>query len=751
MNRRHIAFVFGVLCLLPFLFPEAEAQTVTIDMDSTYQAIRGFGGIHITSWQQDRDLNEDMRKKAFDNMPGEMGLSILRLQINPDSNQFYRELAIAQYAVEKGAIVFASPWDPPAVMLDPESAQPRLLEEYYDDYADHLNRYYTFMNDSGVPIYAISVQNEPDWPGGWTQWTSGEMIKFLEENAQTIQTRVIAPESYQFRRPYTDALLNDPEANDNFDIVGGHIYGAGLFDYPLAREKGKEVWMTEHYTSSDRSANLWPDALLVGNEITDCMQANFNAYVWWYIRRFYGLITDDGSISKRGYVFSHFSKFVRPGAERVDVGISSAPGIDATAFKTDSSLVIVVVNSNETATELNFEIQNGTVDTLTRFTTSAAKNVTNEGGISVTGDPFSVTVDAYSITTLTSWAGNGGKFGNISPVADAGEDIIVDDLDGNGMENIILNGRGSSDPDGTITNYSWSSDGLQFGWSDSLQIAVLIGEYQVILTVTDEDGATDSDTLNIIVNGIYNTELWFESECSQVGSTWELHSDATASHGEYIATPAGTELVESPSDDTADQLIITFEVEEESLYKVWGRVITPSANDDSFWVRMDEGSWAMWNNIPSGTTWHWDDVHDGGADNNIVYDLSAGEHTLTICYREDGALLDKILISNTGVVPSGIGGTDETCPEDTTNVLLNSYSDAGIILYPNPAQETVSISWNKGFSSLLVVSLDGRKMLQEEYLCLLHHTELDLDLEKGLYFLILSNEKSTGIHKFMVD
>ena len=231
----------------------------------------------------------------------------------------------------------------------------------------------------------------------------------------------------------------------------------------------------------------------------------------------------------------------------------------------------------------------------------------------------------------------------------------------------------------------------------------------------------------------------------------ELHSDATASHGEYIATPAGTELVESPSDDTADQLIITFEVEEESLYKVWGRVITPSANDDSFWVRMDEGSWAMWNNIPSGTTWHWDDVHDGGADNNIVYDLSAGEHTLTICYREDGALLDKILISNTGVVPSGIGGTDETCPEDTTNVLLNSYSDAGIILYPNPAQETVSISWNKGFSSLLVVSLDGRKMLQEEYLCLLHHTELDLDLEKGLYFLILSNEKSTGIHKFMVD
>ena len=98
---------------LPNLF--ASAQHVNIDFNTKHQIIRGFGGIHINSWTG-RQLTADMQEKAFDNDPGEIGLSIFRMRIDPDSNAWNAELPIAQYATSKGAIVFASPWNPPSNM-----------------------------------------------------------------------------------------------------------------------------------------------------------------------------------------------------------------------------------------------------------------------------------------------------------------------------------------------------------------------------------------------------------------------------------------------------------------------------------------------------------------------------------------------------------------------------------------------------------------------------------------------------------
>lgn len=750
--KKTILLSAGLMLIILIFVKEVTAQTLHIDMDSTRQLIRGFGGMNHTTWIN--DLNEDQREKAFGNDPGELGLSILRIHVNPNESQFNLEVPTALHATEKGAIVFASPWDPPVAMLDPESEVRKLHYDMYDDYAEHLDSLNKFMTANGVPLYAISVQNEPDWDGGWTQWTNVEMIKFLEENAQDIQTRVLAPESYQFRRPYTDAILNDPEASANLDIVGGHIYGAGLEDYPLAREMGKEVWMTEHYTSSDRSANLWPDALLVGNEINNCMLANFNAYVWWYIRRFYGLITDDGSISKRGYVMSQFSKFVRPGAVRVDATPADAPGVDASAFVTDSTLVIVVINSNDSEVSLDFTLQNNTgIDTLIQFTTSETKNIVNDGGIDLSGDTFSATIDANSITTFTSSANDGGKYNNLLPTANAGDDILVEDSDGNGSENIILDGTASSDPDGTIVNYSWAVDEMQVAWESNSEVSLDIGEYLAVLTVTDEDGATNTDSINIAVTSNYTAEIWLEAECSRVGSTWEINPHAEASHGEYVNTPAGNQSLDAPSADTADHLIFTFQVDEAGPYKVWGRVITPSPDDDSYWVRIDgDETWAMWNSIPSGSNWHWDDVHDQNNNSEVmVYDLDVGEHTLSICYREDGALLDKIYLTNAGIIPTGIGEEDESCPEIPDALDQDRYKDTSIEVFPNPFQDEVQISWTEGFTSLKLISLEGKTMLHKEFKGIQQQAYLSLDLEPGMYLLLLKNEKSSGITKLLIE
>ena len=682
---------FFVLCtILFFLYSIVQAQTVTIEMDSVRQLIRGFGGIHINVWQG-TELNEDLQEKAFDNDPGEIGLSILRLQVSPDSNQFGNELDIAQYAVSKGVIVFASPWNAPPALLDPEESQSVVLYSKYGEYADHLNRFTQFMVDSGVPLYAISVQNEPDW-GDWTWWTAEQMTTFINENGGDIQTRLLAPESYQFKRDYTDVILNDAEAVANLDIVGGHIYGGGLFDYPLTRQLGKEVWMTEHYTSSDRSANLWPDALLVGSEITDCMQANFNAYVWWYIRRFYGLITDDGSISKRGYVMTQYSKFVRPGAYRVDATLDAASNVDATAFKTDTSLVVVIVNRNTSEVSLDFTIDNNIgIDTLTQFTTSGTKDVVNDGGIQITGDAFSVTVEANSITTLTSWAGYGGRYGNIPPIAVAGEDTIIIDEEGVGFFDIPLDASASTDPDGDIVSFNWSVDERQVSWDTVTSAQFGIGVHYALLAVTDNDGARDIDTMVVTIRSPFSTEIWLDAECGIVGSSWEINEDENASNGYYVNTPAGHEFKDAASTDTSDYLIYNFNIPESGPYKVWGRTIVPTADDDSYWVKMDDDAeWAAWNGIIGGSSWQWDDVHNWTNESPVTWLLDVGSHTLNICMREDGALLDKIYITNTGNEPEGIGEIDPNCP--VTNLPEGELlEDTGLTFYPNPANDLLNI------------------------------------------------------------
>jgi len=130
-------------------------------------------------------------------------------------------------------------------------------------------------------------------------------------------------------------------------------------------------------------------------------------------------------------------------------------------------------------------------------------------------------------------------------------------------------------------------------------------------------------------------------------------SDTAASGGAYVTVAAGNNSQTSaPSTGHAS---FTFTGPAGS-YKVWGRVIAPADTDDSFWVRMDSASWINWNNITPGSAWHWDDVHNGTASATVTYPLSAGTHTLTFAYREDGTRLDRVLITNDlAFTPSGLG------------------------------------------------------------------------------------------------
>jgi O-glycosyl hydrolase len=323
---------------------------------------------------------------------------------------FYPELTVsvaaAARASQLGALVMATPWSPPASMKSNGSTVAGELNvESYGAYADHLLAYRDFLQDNGVPLYAISIQNEPDIRVTYEScdWTPQQIVDWLKlEGARFEGVQLMAPESTKFDRAWSDPILQDPEASAHVDIIGGHVYGGGVADYPTARAQGKEVWMTEHYHDSANPADQWPLALGVGTDVHRSMVVNFNAYVWWAIRRAYGLLTEDGAVSKRGYVMAQYSKFVRPGFLRVSATQPSNTEVAVTAYKGGKQLVVVALNRATTAQTIRLDVFNGCATRLSRFTTSSTENLAEGEAVTLVDGGATVSLGAQSATTFVS-------------------------------------------------------------------------------------------------------------------------------------------------------------------------------------------------------------------------------------------------------------------------------------------------------------------------------------------------------------
>lgn len=134
--------------------------------------------------------------------------------------------------------------------------------------------------------------------------------------------------------------------------------------------------------------------------------------------------------------------------------------------------------------------------------------------------------------------------------------------------------------------------------------------------------------------------------------------DATASGGAYISYPWDPALTleerqalkraTPPSDASADGIAVyMFDVRRSQDFRVWGRVITPSLDEDSFWLRFDDGAWIQWNDIAHLDQWHWVDLRPfEQRTDRYLFPLAAGHHTLRIAYRELGAKLDKLVFAS---------------------------------------------------------------------------------------------------------
>ena len=552
------AMVIGV-------FPAQQQQVkaasdAVINLSTKYQEIQGYGGMNHPSWAG--DLTASQRETAFGNSTNQLGFSVLRIFIDSDSNNWYKEVATAKAAVAKGAIVFATPWNPPSNLCETfnhngDTKAKRLRHDKYAQYANHLNNFVNYMKNNGVNLYAISMANEPDYGHDWTWWTSSEIVTFLKYYAGSINCRLIAPESFSYNKNIMEPILNDSQALANVDIMGTHLYGTQYknFAWPLFQQKGagKQLWMTEvYYPNSDaNSADRWPEALGVSEHIHNAMINNMQTYVWWYIRRSYSPMKEDGTISKRGYCMAQYSKFIRRGYRRVAATANPNNGVYVSAYTGDGKAVIVAINKGSSSISQKFTVNGQSISSVDRYRTSSNENLAKTSNLALTDNGFWAYMPANSVstfvcnlktnsTTATTSLSNGwyciknpasGKYlqvtGNVGAAGQnveagyktnaLGQKWYLRKLDNgyftlsSALGNFMLDVSGAGTTDNTNIGifHAYSGDAQQF----KLKTTSKAGQYGIVTKVTNQKSGLHvrvSDNTNVVQNAYWEgtNQVW---------------------------------------------------------------------------------------------------------------------------------------------------------------------------------------------------------------------------------------------------
>lgn len=390
-----------LLSSLGLLSAVCMAQTtanVYIDATKAHQKITGFGAFVCSPQFQYNHMSDTEIGRVW-GKTSTVGCNIMRVFLPIGRNAWGQSLSTIKKAKQKGLIVFASPWGQPAEWKTNNSSncvqngvEGYLKKENWADYAKYLNDYVKYLRQNGVELDAISIQNEPDWKCEYAGclWSPNDMAEFVKTYGKTISCKVITPETLAVRDDYVNAL-NKTDVLESFDIYGGHQYGGIQSAYKNLGTKGKEIWMTEYLINWDeeehttRNYDFSKDFFNFFRAINVCMLGDFNAWIHYTAKRYYGLMGDgqknagsSGAITKRGYIMAHFAKHVT-GMTRIDANFGNLGG-SAYLSQSGDTVVAVMANTSTDAVDLSIDLpfytKTGKIYTTTKTSNYQVKTLT---------------------------------------------------------------------------------------------------------------------------------------------------------------------------------------------------------------------------------------------------------------------------------------------------------------------------------------------------------------------------------------
>jgi len=254
-----------------------------------------------------------------------------------------------------------------------------LRPEMYDVFARYLATYVEAMAAEGVPVFALTLQNEPhfepdDYPGMRLDPPQRATLIGRHVGPLLVQRGLkvqVIEWDHNWDVPQSPlAVLADPVARPYVSGVGWHCYGGDVSAQTPVHDAhpDKDTWFTE--CSGGEWKPHWPETLpwIARNIVIGTTRGWAKGVLMWNLaldeshgphlggcKDCRGVVTIDsrtGDVTRNMeyYAFGHASRFVRPGAERID-STSALDGIDTVAFRNadDGSIVLIACNSNGAA------------------------------------------------------------------------------------------------------------------------------------------------------------------------------------------------------------------------------------------------------------------------------------------------------------------------------------------------------------------------------------------------------------------
>lgn len=382
---------------------------IVIDLHTRFQTITGFGAAltDSSSWLIEHKLDAPQReaflREIFGPPPG-LNFNMTRLtigasdfsrehytlddmpagQTDPDLEHFNlsRDLeAVIPVVREALSInpnlrIIASPWSAPAWMKDNDALiGGTLLDQYHDVYANYLVKYVDGMRRYGVPIFALTVQNEPmfqpkTYPGMLLPADARADIigQYLGPAlARRRPPTLIFGWDHNWNNPQQPLdVLGDPDAARYISAIAWHCYeGAPSAQTRVHRAAPrKDVYVTEcsggDWDSAKNGELMW----LARDYLLGSLRNWARGVIYWNLvldehhgphaggcNDCKGIVTLDtktGAIHRNDeyYAFAHYSRFVLPGAVRVWSSANTKEVANVAFQNADhGSVVLVVVNS----------------------------------------------------------------------------------------------------------------------------------------------------------------------------------------------------------------------------------------------------------------------------------------------------------------------------------------------------------------------------------------------------------------------
>ncbi len=400
-----------------------DLPLLIVNPERRFQTIEGFGGAFTeaaaVTWQRlGPAAREQMLRDCFDARSGH-GYTLCRVHMNScdfalgnyahvetpgdvdlhsfdidrDRQALLPFIQAALRTAGRAVKLLVSPWSPPAWMKSNGQMNQggRLLPQYRQAWARCFVRFIQAYEAEGVPIWGVSVQNEPAATQRWDSciYSAEEERDFVRDHlgpelaaAGLGRIRIVIwDHNRDVMVERANVAYSDPEAAKYIWGTGFHWYGEDHFDHV---QHVHDAWPDKHllFTEGCQEGGPHHGSWALGERYGRSMINDLNRWTVGWID--WNLLLDaTGGPNHVGnlcsapiladaagtalqhqssyFYIGHFARFVQPGARRV-LCAASRQDLEATAFvNPDGSVATVVMNRSEQGIAFRLQVGATTV------------------------------------------------------------------------------------------------------------------------------------------------------------------------------------------------------------------------------------------------------------------------------------------------------------------------------------------------------------------------------------------------------